>query len=254
MIAAGLGPDGVFSRGPGSGCGRSLPWAWAASVSGLLVVPAALPLIHFAHSGSRAGWRERRSRPCSCTAPVLHGAWIPCISLPAGFSFRPPAGLGLRFAGATPPGFPTGAEKGDSPGLALFRGGRFAGRRGACIIYHDKDPSVMRKAVIFLGLIAASQLAAQDIFTLASRGSPAQIQAARDAGANINSQDEKGRTPLMYAASDNADPGAAAAILRAGARIERPGRQGHVRPHVGCLQQRKPGRDFRAPEGGRQAG
>jgi hypothetical protein len=73
---------------------------------------------------------------------------------------------------------------------------------------------VKKRAVILLGLLAALQLGAQDIFELASRGTPGQIQAARDAGTNVNVQDEKGRTPLMYAASDNTDPAVAAALLK----------------------------------------
>jgi ankyrin repeat protein len=59
----------------------------------------------------------------------------------------------------------------------------------------------------------------QDFFMLAGRGSVEQVQAAIDGGANVNSVDSDGKTPLMWAARWNRNPEVIATLLAAGARV-----------------------------------
>src|SRR5271157_2509494 len=75
-------------------------------------------------------------------------------------------------------------------------------------------------AVVFVVLRAASAYAqTTDFFVLVQTGTPQQIQAAIDKGANIKAQDSSGRTPLMVAAQNNQDPEVIATLLRAGSDI-----------------------------------
>jgi len=112
LIMAGLGPDGVslerawadvwplFALGLGSIC------------AGSLLVPAALPLVPF-----RAFWVKGWLMGAALTAALLHGAGLARGMDPlfgtACWLFFPAASaaLGLRFAGAVPPGFAADARR-----------------------------------------------------------------------------------------------------------------------------------------------
>jgi ankyrin repeat protein len=56
-----------------------------------------------------------------------------------------------------------------------------------------------------------------DIFKIVSTGTPIQVKAAIKSGADPNARDSRGGTPLMYAASDNANPAVITALVQAGA-------------------------------------
>jgi len=60
-------------------------------------------------------------------------------------------------------------------------------------------------------------LFAQDIFTLAMSGTPEEIQAAIDAGTKLDDRDNKGRTPLIWAAEFNHHPEVITTLVNAGA-------------------------------------
>ena len=69
-------------------------------------------------------------------------------------------------------------------------------------------------------LAAAARSSAQSLLDVAKNGTPAQVEAAVEAGANIEEIDHFGRTPLMYAAWSNGSLDVIALLLRAGARVE----------------------------------
>jgi hypothetical protein len=112
LIAAGLGPDGVSLQRAWVGVWPLFALGLGSICAGSLVVPAALPLIPF-----RAFWIKGWLAGAAVTAVLLHGAGLARgmdpLYLAACWLFFPAAGaaLGLRFAGATPPGFHTGAGK-----------------------------------------------------------------------------------------------------------------------------------------------
>jgi hypothetical protein len=111
LIVAGLGPDGVS-------LGRAWVGVWPLFALGLgsicagsLLVPAALPLIPF-----RAFWIKGWLTGAAVTAALLYGAGLARgmdpLFVTACWLFFPAASaaLGLRFVGATPPGFSPGAR------------------------------------------------------------------------------------------------------------------------------------------------
>src|ERR1700722_1241734 len=50
-------------------------------------------------------------------------------------------------------------------------------------------------------------------------GTPEQVTAAINAGADVNAKDPKGQTPLFEAAKMNPNPGVIAALIKAGADV-----------------------------------
>lgn len=58
-----------------------------------------------------------------------------------------------------------------------------------------------------------------DFYALVWNGTPESVQAAIDAGADINAPDNTGRTPLMYAAGYSQVPEVVAVLLKAGAEV-----------------------------------
>ena len=57
------------------------------------------------------------------------------------------------------------------------------------------------------------------IFDLAGSGTPEEVQLKINAGADVNSIDKLGRTPLMYAAVFNAKPDIISVLVKAGAEV-----------------------------------
>ena len=80
--------------------------------------------------------------------------------------------------------------------------------------------------VTFMALLVPAFLFAQDIFDVAARGTPAQVQAALAAGSDANSRDARGETVLMRAASLTNSPRVIAVLLTAGARVQDTDRHG----------------------------
>jgi len=78
----------------------------------------------------------------------------------------------------------------------------------------------MKKVASLLVLMAiATSLHAQDFFKLVQTGTPDQVRAAVEAGANVSGQDGTGWTPLMYAAQFNTEPRVISVLLKAGASV-----------------------------------
>jgi len=61
------------------------------------------------------------------------------------------------------------------------------------------------------------------IFDLAGSGTPEEVQLKINAGADVNSIDKLGRTPLMYAAVFNRNPEIVSVLLEAGGKINATG-------------------------------
>ncbi|MGA2612258.1 MAG: caspase family protein [Spirochaetia bacterium] len=59
-----------------------------------------------------------------------------------------------------------------------------------------------------------------DFFKLARNGSPQEVRAAIDQGADVNAQDKDGMTPLIYAAQYNLNPEVITMLLAAGALVD----------------------------------
>ena len=112
LITAGVGPDGVSLERAWGGVWPLFALGLGSICAGSLFVPAALPLIPF-----RAFWIKGWLVGAAVTAALLHGAdlaqGMDSLYLAACWLFFPAASaaLGLRFAGATPPGFHPGVRK-----------------------------------------------------------------------------------------------------------------------------------------------
>jgi ankyrin repeat protein len=70
---------------------------------------------------------------------------------------------------------------------------------------------------IFALLLCAASLFGQDLFSIAEKGTPEQIQAAIKAGADVHARDKDGKTALMWAAGYNENPDVITTLLKAGA-------------------------------------
>ena len=107
LIAAGLGPDGVSLGRAWLGVWPLFALGLGSICAGSFLVPACLPLIPF-----RAFWLKGLLAGAAVSGALLHGAGLARGLDPffiAGcWLFFPAASsaLGLRFAGAVPPGFP----------------------------------------------------------------------------------------------------------------------------------------------------
>jgi ankyrin repeat protein len=76
-------------------------------------------------------------------------------------------------------------------------------------------------AVVLAALLAASACAqTTDLFKLLHTGTPRDVQAAINRGADVNARNEDYQTPLIFAAAHNNNPEMIAILLRAGAAIE----------------------------------
>ena len=75
-------------------------------------------------------------------------------------------------------------------------------------------------AVLMFFFCFTAMLFAQNLFDLAPRGTPEQVQAAINAGAKIDDRDPVGATPLMRAAAWNKNPDVITTLLNAGAKID----------------------------------
>ena len=112
LIVAGLGPEGVSLERAWVGVWPLFALGMGSACAGSLFVPAALPLLPF-----RAFWIKGWLAGAAVTAALLHGAGLARgmdpLSITASWLFFPAASavLGLRFAGATPPGFHPGVRK-----------------------------------------------------------------------------------------------------------------------------------------------
>ena len=79
----------------------------------------------------------------------------------------------------------------------------------------------MKKAIVIMVLLLPIQAVfADDIFSFAEHGTPAQVRAALAAGGDANQKDKKGWTPLMHAAWLTMDPDVISTLLAAGARVD----------------------------------
>ena len=58
-----------------------------------------------------------------------------------------------------------------------------------------------------------------DFFALVKAGTPQSVQAAISNGAEVNTRDDYGRTPLMWAASYTENPEVISTFLKAGAEV-----------------------------------
>ena len=74
---------------------------------------------------------------------------------------------------------------------------------------------VVTVALAFLFALASTYAQTTDFFALMKTGTPQEIQAAIDKGANIKAQDSLGRTPLMQAVRYNQNPEVITTLLRA---------------------------------------
>ena len=75
---------------------------------------------------------------------------------------------------------------------------------------------------------AAGEAQAVDFFGLVTTGTPQQIQAAIDQGAQVNVHGPQGRTPLMIAAMWNPNPEAVSTLLKAGAEVDARSKRGRT--------------------------
>ena len=75
-------------------------------------------------------------------------------------------------------------------------------------------------AVALLFALASAYSQTTDLFELVETGTPRDVQAAIDKGADVKAQDKLGRTPLLLAAEHNPNPGVITVLLKAGADIE----------------------------------
>jgi hypothetical protein len=71
-------------------------------------------------------------------------------------------------------------------------------------------------------------MSADDFVVLGATGTPEQIQAAIDAGADVNARDMEGWTALMCAAQSNEDPEVISVLAEAGAEIDAPDNDGRT--------------------------
>ena len=67
--------------------------------------------------------------------------------------------------------------------------------------------------------LAASVVAAQDFLSIVEDGSPSEVQAAIDDGANVNVRGDNGETPLMWAAFGNGKSEVLELLINAGADV-----------------------------------
>jgi len=88
--------------------------------------------------------------------------------------------------------------------------------------------------VFFMLMFCVGSLFGQSFFDLVKTGTPEQVQAAIDAGANAKEPDsETGLTPLMYAAAVNENPEIITILVKAGARLnEHGGPSGSTTPLI----------------------
>ena len=88
----------------------------------------------------------------------------------------------------------------------------------------------MRKQIVVVTLAvlaaASAQAQATDMFDLAKTGTPQQIQAAIDSGADLKVRAKDGATPLMCAAQYNWNPEVILTLVKAGADIKVLGKDG----------------------------
>jgi murein DD-endopeptidase MepM/ murein hydrolase activator NlpD len=92
---------------------------------------------------------------------------------------------------------------------------------GIFLLRQFKVVDIPAMAVQLVSREGTPQITRQDtnLFNLVKTDDLASVQAAIEAGANVNAQDEYGQTPLMYAASSSTNPDILAALLKAGATI-----------------------------------
>ncbi len=72
---------------------------------------------------------------------------------------------------------------------------------------------------IFALLLCVVSLFAQNLFSIAVKGTPEQIKAVINAGADVNTHDTIGKTALMWAAGNNPNPQVITTLLKAGAKL-----------------------------------
>jgi len=75
-------------------------------------------------------------------------------------------------------------------------------------------------AVLAVLFVASAYSQPKDFFELVMTGTPKEVQAAIDKGADVNSSGKDGMTALMYAAQSNTDPDVISILLTAGADPE----------------------------------
>jgi ankyrin repeat protein len=90
---------------------------------------------------------------------------------------------------------------------------------------HEQGENKMRKRVgliVLASLFALSSIHAQttDFFELVKTGTPQDVQAAIDMGADPNGRSSNGLTPLMIAAAYNTNPEVIKTLLKAGADLK----------------------------------
>ena len=84
-------------------------------------------------------------------------------------------------------------------------------------------------AAVLAVLMAASAYAqTKDFFELAKTGTPQQVQAAIDKGADVKAQDKSGRTALIWAATNNQNPEVITTLLKAGADLNAQNKYGRT--------------------------
>jgi ankyrin repeat protein len=93
---------------------------------------------------------------------------------------------------------------------------------GICYLVSKYKGLLMKKNVIIfclLVIICTIPLTASDLFSILESANSVEIKRAISNGADVNARDEKGNTPLMYAAQFNKNPEVTRMLLDAGAEV-----------------------------------
>ena len=96
-----------------------------------------------------------------------------------------------------------------------------------------QSAGIPRRLILILGMaLLATSAFSQDIFELAAIGTPDEVQQAIREGSKVDTRDEDGFTPLMWAATLNPDAQVLSILVRAGAKVNEKSSEEIGRAHV----------------------